>query len=500
MTMAVTATPSSDKSTPDEFAWLDIGYTALKLIGFMTVPWLMTRINPRSLIIGATLVMGTACGIAAITARLDLLVALRMIQGIAGGTLLVAGQAMIFRSYPRSHQPFLQALFAMGSVVAPATIAPALQGWLVDTQCWTWIFFSVVPLALAAAGLLLIVDGPSPVLSPVTTVRRPFDWIGFVLVSVTLFCVTYVCSEGNRWRWFEEAHILWLTILGAVSLLAFLGQQAVAKGQGLLDFTVFKSEDFSFAFIVSFVAGAALLGSAYLIPSFAVSVLAFRPTDAGQLLLPSGALFICTLLIAAYLMQVRRVSPIATVPFGILMFMIAMWMLSGSTGESGAHDMMAAILLRGFGLGFLFLSITLIAFTNLNKRNLAYGIGLFDTGRQLGGLMGVAALQTLIDHNVTTNLVALGANVTAGVPAVSDRLATTTAMLAARGLDAVAAGRAATSLLGRVVTGQSTVIAFDTAFNAVALLFVIAAPVLVTIKIGFSRHAKMRALSSMSNA
>ena len=198
MTMAVTATPSRDRSstgallvtgivlatlteaiagtvlslgrndiigdthaTPDEFAWLDIGYTALKLIGFMIAPWLMTRVNPRSLIIGATLVMGTACGIAAITARLDLLVALRMIQGFAGGTLLVAGQTMIFRGYPRSHQPILQALFAMGSVVAPATIAPALQGWLVDSQCWTWIFFSVVPVALAAAGLLLIADGPS---------------------------------------------------------------------------------------------------------------------------------------------------------------------------------------------------------------------------------------------------------------------------------------------------------------------------------------------------
>lgn len=78
-------------ATPDEFAWLNIGYTVLKLIGFMTAPWLMNRVNPRSLIIGSTLVMGTACGIAAITARLDVLVALRIIQGFSGGTLLVGG-------------------------------------------------------------------------------------------------------------------------------------------------------------------------------------------------------------------------------------------------------------------------------------------------------------------------------------------------------------------------------------------------------------------------
>lgn len=147
-------------ATPDEFAWLDIGYTALKLIGFITAPWLMSRFPARAVIIGATLVMGLACAVAALTARLDLLVALRMSQGFAGGTLLVSGQAIIFHTYPRDHQPVLQALFAMGSVVAPATLAPALQGWLVDSQSWTWIFFGVVPLALAASGLLLSADGP----------------------------------------------------------------------------------------------------------------------------------------------------------------------------------------------------------------------------------------------------------------------------------------------------------------------------------------------------
>jgi DHA2 family multidrug resistance protein len=479
-------------ATPDEFAWLDVGYTAFKLIGFLTASSLMTRINPRSLIIGATLVMGTACGLAASTARLDLLIGLRIIQGFSGAVLLVAGQAILFLAYPRSRQPILQALFAMGAVVAPATIAPALQGWLLDTHSWTWIFFSVVPVALAAAGLMLMADSPTPI----EVTRRPFDWIGFALISIALFCFTYVLSQGSRWDWFEEPRILWLSVIGAATLLAFLGHQVMANGQSLLDFTLFRSDDFSFALIVSFVAGAALFGSAFLIPSFAVSVLAFTPTDAGQLLLPSGALFVGALLLAAFLMQLRRVPPFATVPFGILMIMVAMWMLSGSTRESGADDMMAAILLRGLGLGFLFLSITLIAFSTLTSRNLAFGIGLFNTGRQLGGLMGVAWLQTLIDHNVTANGAVLGANVTAGVPAVSERLTTTTAMLAARGMDAAAASRAAMALLGRVVTGESTVIAFDTAFNAVALLFVVAAPVLVATKIGLSRYAKSRGAQS----
>jgi len=476
-------------ATPDEFAWLDVGYTAAKLVGFMTAAWLMTRVDLRRLMIGSTLAMGTACGIAAITDRLDLLVALRVMQGFAGGTLLVTGQAIIFLAYPRSCQPLLQALFAMGSVVAPGTIAPALQGWLIDSQSWAWTFFGVVPVALAAIGLLLIADGPRRL----AAARLPLDWTGLLLISVAFFCFSYVFNQGSRWRWFEESRIMWMTLIGAAALLAFLGQQVTTKRQALLDFSLFRSSDFSFAFIVSFVAGAALFGSAFLIPSFAVSVLAFTPTAAGQLLLPSGALFVCTLLLAAFLTQVRGVPPIATVPFGILMIMASMWMLSGSTGESGADDMMAAILLRGLGLGFLFLSITLIAFTELNRRNRAAGIGLFNAGRQLGGLMGVAGLQTLIDHNVTANATVLGASVTAGAPAVSERLTTIGAMLAAKGMDGVAASRAAMGLLGRALTSQSTVIAFDTAFASVALLFVFAAPVLVTIKIGFARYASKRA-------
>lgn len=475
-------------ATPDEFAWLDVAYTALKLSGFLGAPWAMDRFGPRTLLIGSTLTMGAACAFAAFTSRLDLLIALRIAQGFSGGTLLVAGQAIIFLSFPRNNQPMLQALFAIAAVVAPATIAPALQGWVLDSRSWTWIFFSVVPVALAGAACLLLTDRQMTVEKS----GRPFDRIGFLLISISLFCVTYVLSQGSRWAWFEDPHIVWLTGMGGMTLLAFLGQQVVAQGKGLIDITLFRSADFSFALIVSFVAGAALFGSAFLILAFAASVLAFTPTEAGQLLLPSGALFIAALLLAAWLMQTRRMPPIATVPFGILAIMAAMWMLSRSTGESGASDMMPAILLRGLGLGFLFLSITLIAFGTLGSRNLASGIGLFNAGRQLGGLMGVAFLQTLIEHNVAANVAVLGANVAGSVPAVSERLMATTAMLMASGMDAAAASRVAASLLGRAVTGQSTVIAFDTAFNAVALLFVVAAPVVVAIKIGLARKTNKR--------
>ncbi|UBM27697.1 MFS transporter [Pseudomonas sp. p1(2021b)] len=473
-------------ATPDEFAWLDVGYTACKLIGFMSAAWLLARIQPRNVIIAATFVMGLACGVTAFTANLELLIVLRILQGLAGGVLLVGGQALIFLVCPRGQQPILQAFFAMGAVVAPATLTPALQGWLIDSQSWTWIFFSVLPLALAAIGVLLIAGVPTVAMP---TASRS-DVVGMLLVFSSLGCLTYVLSQGSRWDWFEAPHILGATVIGIATLLLFLGHQFLTRRQGVLDFSLFRCTDFTFAFIVSFVAGAALFGSAYLIPAFALSVLAFTPTDAGFLLLPSGACFIGALLLAAYLMQARGVAPFATVPFGILMIMVAMWMLSGSTSESGGPDMMAGVLLRGLGLGFLFLSITLIAFGELAPENLASGIGLFNVGRQLGGLMGVAGLQTLIDHQLVSNAAILGAYVTNGTTAVVERLGSIAAVLGGKGMDALAAGRASMVLLARAVSGQSAVIAFDMAFNAVVLLFAVAAPMLVCIKVLLARHAK----------
>lgn len=483
-------------ATPDEFAWLDIGYTALKFIGFLLGAPLMSRLDPRGLMIVSALAIGVSGIFAAATSDLELLFALRLVQGFAGGVVLVAGQAILFLAFPRSIQPALQAIFAIGAVVAPATIVPSYQGWLLDTQSWTSISFSIFPLSLAAVGSLLIVDE----LKVDAPLPRKFDWLGFGLVSVGLCCVVYVLSQGSRWNWYNDGQIVWLTVLGLGSLAAFLVRQMKAGKHGLLDFSAFRSDDFAFAFVISFVAGAALFGSAYLIPAFAVSVLSFPPDAAGQLLLPSGAAFIGSLIISAYLFQIRRLSPIATVPMGILAIMVAMLMLSDSTLESGADDMSIAILIRGFGLGFLFLSITLVAFTDLDYRNLAYGIGLFNAGRQLGGMLGVAGLQTLIDREVARNLAVLSSHVTSGMPFVSERVAATTASLASKGVDTGSATQVATFLVGKTLQVQSSVIAFETAFAAVAVLFVFAVPLAVVtkllLKIKSARMAGERVMSA----
>ena len=104
--------------------------------------------------------------------------------------------------------------------------------------------------------------------------------------------------------------------------------------------------------------------------------------------------------------------------------------------------------------------------------------------------MGVAGLLTLIDVNNAQNAAILASHVTAGTPAVIQRLAATAGQLMQKGLDSVTAERIATSGLARIAGGQASVLAFETAFLAVALLFVCAAPVLILVRLSLSNwHA-----------
>lgn len=479
-------------ATLDEFAWLDVAYTAAKITGFAMAPWLLSRLRPTHAAAVATLSLGAASVLAAVTTRLELLIVLRAIQGLAGGALLVCAQTLLFLEFPRLGQPVLQAVFAVGAVVAPASLAPALQGWIIDAQSWNWVLVAAFVASLAGAGLVLVSDPQAPSPSP----ARPFDFTGFSLLGVVAVTATFALGQGSRWNWFEAERIGIAVLVALAAFAIFVVQQGRAGNNALLQTQVFGTEPYPFTFLVSIVAGAALFGSSFLIPAFAVNVLGFTPLAAGQLLLPSAGLFVGGLLTAAALIQRFNFPLLANVPVGIGLIMAAFFMFSGSTLESGAAEMGLALFMRGFGLGLLFLALTLMAFGGLRPTQLAYGIAIFNIGRQFGGLMGVAGLQTLIDRHAVANQAILSANLPSGLAAASDRLSAMSGALVLKGMDLQAAGANARGLLSRSIAQQSAVIAFDTAFLALALLFVFAAPILITTKIALAALAKRRTAPS----
>lgn len=473
-------------ASPDQFAWLDMSYTVAKLFAFFLAPWLATRLPIQRCVQVSLIGIALLCSVALLTANLEAQIALRTLEGLCGGMLLVGGQTMLFRAYRGKEQVVPQGVFAFGAVLMPATILPALQGWLTDRFSWTWIFVSAALFSVIALVLLLQMEFTS---SCDKDQLAHLSWIGATSYLLFLASLVYVLSRGQRWNWLDEPRIVWTGIVGGAAFAVFLIEQAMTRRERrFIKPGVLGTDGFIFGASFAFIAGIVLFGSAELIPGFAVEILRFTPTAAGLLLLPSGFMFLCSLGLTAYLIQKRGLDPNLTVPVGLILLMTAMWMLSRSNAQSGVPDLMPALLLRGTALGFLFLSLTIIALGKMRGRLVATGVAIFNTLRQVGGLVGVAGLMTQIEHRATQAANVLSAHLTSANPRISLLLSSTSQHMVSRGLDPGSSAHTAAATFAELVKAQAMTIGFDAAFFALLLFIGCAIPFAIVLKIVLVRH------------
>ncbi|UCI19076.1 MFS transporter [Mesorhizobium sp. B2-1-8] len=471
-------------ATPDELAMVDIVFIAAKLTAFLVAPLFVKAAKPTACLRAGAVTLLLASAAMTFSVDLTWICICRLVQGLAGGTILVAGQTLLFSRFPHRQQPIVQAVFAVGAVMAPAAITPALQGWLVDHLSWDWIFLSNIPLGITSLALLAT-DGDRTYWREI---RLPVPEIFLLGIGAAL--LTYVLLQGSRFNWFDDPDITVLATIGVATVGLLAIWETCLRSEGsLLAISPFGNPDFCFGLLVSLVAGLALSGSAYLIPAFALNVLDFTATGAGVLLLPSGMVLALALLLSGLAIEKTGIRPIMLVPFGILLFAGAMWLLSGSTSGSGSPDLTLPLLLRGGGLGLLFVALTLITLQGLAADALPFGIGLFNFGKQAGGLIGTALLQTYIDHQNAHNRTMLSAHLVRGDPAVDQRLRAIANVLASNGIDSASATKATLSVLQRTLEKQVATISFDEAFFALVLLFAVAAPCVILAKQLLGRQA-----------
>lgn len=468
-------------ATSDEAAWVNLGYLMAKVACLPAAAWMADRFGETRAFLWSLAIIVATSVLCASTTDLAPFVVARVAQGAGGAGLLVAAQTLLFRLFPGRKQGLVQALYALGAVMAPTSLAPAVQGWLTDHISWTWVFRLNPGLALVS--LLCL----APFRQRLPNARRSgqsFDWIGFGFFALAMAALVYVLLEGARWNWFDTPHIaLWATV-GTAALALVTGRLILGKApSGFLERSVFGNAHFAFGFFVSFVAGFVLFGSAFLIPAFALNVLGMPPADAGALLLPSSLALGCGLLIAGYLITVRAFDPFRFVPLGVGLVIAAMWMLSRSNLDSGAHDLWAGLLLRGLGLGFLFLAITLITLNNLKPAHTASGVALFNLGRQMGGIIGISFLTTYLDRQIAVNRRVLIENVNPASLPFQERQAALSEALTGRGLNPGLADEGAATLIGNGIQAQVAALSLNDAFFSLIGLFVVAIPLIVAFKL-----------------
>lgn len=469
-------------ATPDEIGWVSTGYILSNVVVLPMTAWLSSRFGRKRYLTGSIILFIVASFFCGTSRTLTELVFWRVMQGAGGAALLSTAQSTLVEIFPRNQQGMVQALFGLGIIMAP-TLAPALGGWITDNYTWPWVFFVNVPIGLVSAFLVgnFLQD------SKYARNTGSIDWTGIGMLAVGLSCLQYVLEEGKRYDWFDSAMITRLAIIAGATLVFFVYWELRAGNKHpIVDLHVLKNKSLLAGITIGLVLGFGLYGGVFIFPLFVQNILHFTPTATGLVLMPGGLASGVAMIFCGRMLNKpgKTLDARALIIIGMLLFITSMWMLGHLTIFSGVDDTRIALIVRGFGLGFLFIPITVSAFSTLKGQEIAQGASLFNLARQLGGSFGIAVLNTYVTNQTAYHRTNLVTNTFTGNNIFSQRVDSMTHMMQSQGLSVTAAHSAALQMIDSSIQAQAMTMSYNDAFLLLGLTFVAAFPAVLLLKRG----------------
>jgi DHA2 family multidrug resistance protein len=308
---------------------------------------------------------------------------------------------------------------------------------------------------------------------------RTIDYIGIALLAMSVGSIQYLLEHGQREDWFDSRLIVVLAVIGGVTGLLLVWRE-FATPSPAVDFRVLRHRPMWVGTLLGVVMGVGLYASVFTLPVFLQGNLRMTAMQTGIVLLPGAMATAASMALAGRLN--RRVDPRILIASGALTFAFSMWRLAQITSDSGAGDFFWPLILRGLGLGMMFVPLTTLTLAELSSAELPQGTGLYNFFRQLGGSFGIAVIATMLTHYSAQFHSVLVEHLHASDPVVAGRMAMITQGLMGRGIDAATAHAEALTLIDREVTGQASVIAYSRIYWLAAFINLALVPMLLLVK------------------
>ncbi|WP_062206634.1 DHA2 family efflux MFS transporter permease subunit [Aureimonas sp. AU12] len=372
---------------PEDASWMQTAYLIAEIVAIPLTGFLLRRFGLRWLFGTAVLAFTLAsCGCAA-SQSFAPLVAWRVVQGFAGGTLIPSVFAAVFLLFPERHQTAATTIAGVLAVLAP-TVGPIFGGWITGTYSWHWLFLvNVAPGVLAVIGGLALLPGGGR--------DRETGWpdpVAVVLLAGGLAALVIGLKEAPHRGWGSAP----VTLLLALSAGAGAGLFARCRRatQPLLDLSLLRDRDFAVGSAFSFLLGIALFGSVYLMPVFLAYVRGHDALEIGRIMLATGLAQLVAAPVAVFLE--RRVDARWLSAFGFALLALGCGLGAFQSAETDAAEMLLPQLLRGAAFMFCLLPPTRLALGHLPAARVADASALFNLMRNLGGAIGIAAIDTIL--------------------------------------------------------------------------------------------------------
>jgi EmrB/QacA subfamily drug resistance transporter len=404
----------------DDVLWVINAYALVLAVVLVTAGRLGDLIGQRVMfIIGVALftAASVACGLAP---GPGWLIGFRAVQGLGAAVLMPQTLAILTMVFPPERRG--AALGVWSAVGGVATIAgPTLGGLLVTAFDWRYIFFVNVPIGLAVIALAVAVI-------PDLHVRRKhrLDLAGVVLASAALLGICYGLVEGQRYHWGTIRSFVTIPLVigvGVVLLGVFLFVQALQqKREPLIPFGLFKDRNYTLMNWVAVTVMIGMLGVFLLFTIYLQSVLGFSALKAGLTLAPASVLVLFAAPVAGRLSD--RIGGKYILIIGLVLFGAGMgWAALIAAPGSAWDDFLPAFLVAGAGMGCVFPPMTTVAMRAIEPRVAGAASGLLNANRQVGSVIGAAAVGALLQNRLAAALPSQARQRSAGLPApIRDKL------------------------------------------------------------------------------
>jgi EmrB/QacA subfamily drug resistance transporter len=383
----------------DSLQWIATGFLAATTTTMLATAWLVDRFGQRRTFLGAMAVFFVGSILGATSWSAGSMIAARVLQGAAAGVMQPLSMIALFSVFAPEQRGRAMGLFGFGVVLAPA-IGPAIGGALMEMFGWRAIFLLSVPFCVAAwpLGIRSLSDARSG--GP----RRPFDWMGAVLVACALFALLDLPVSGHRTGWTAPSTLVH-AVLAVALAVGFIAWEKRAQAP-LLALGLFSNPTFRAASIVAFAYGVGLFGSTYLIPVFVQDIAGYTPAQAGNLLFVPGLVLAASIVFAGRLTD--RAHARHVIVAGLVLFAASSLLLALATGATGFWVLALWLAIGRAGLGLIIPSLNVAAVQTLPPEDLGHAAAVVNFSRQLGGAIGVNLLAVLLEWRLAAYAASAG--------------------------------------------------------------------------------------------
>ena len=390
-------------ASPDQMSWV---ITANLIATAVTIPlasWLANRFGRRrSMIFGVTgfALASLMCGLSNSLAEL---IVWRVIQSASCSPLMAIAQSVVIDEFTGERRSRATSIYMMG-VGIPPSVAPIIGGYVCEELSWSWVFYILIPVAaLALLGLLKSVKPDAP-----NKKVENIDWIGFLSLAATIACIQLLLDRGEREEWFSSLEITAEFFLALIFAWIFFAHSLTRK-KPLIDLTLFLNRNFALGIAIHCV-----FGMLFVTPLVTIPTMLQQLSDAPDFLVGVliGLRFIATA-VAMLIMIIwgNKWDPRFLLVLGFGLHTYAGFLMCNFDMNTSVQDMSFVLILTGLGVGFLWVPMTLVPFSNLEAARSVEGTMIWNFIRSIGSSFYISASFIVIFHTQKINYAQLTENI-----------------------------------------------------------------------------------------